>query len=245
VVADPDQLNRIGFGKAPGDFCRNGSVDGGVAARCTGQFCESFDSDSLDTDNWDVVVVTPGNSVNIDTSRAFRGHGSLKAHLNALKGGSNGATGIASLIEKKTFPASDIFVRQYVFVPGNFPKDSGAIMQVELPDGSRGISLQLEQGGLSTFDDLGGSPLSQTPAGMITPNQWVCVEWQLQIAGSMHAWIDGKEVTALATLQPTDPTVGQLSVGLVSFVPAGASGVARDLWIDEVVVDSKRIGCLQ
>jgi hypothetical protein len=73
----------------------------------------------------------------------------------------------------------------------------------------------------------------------------VCIEWETKISSSgyMKMWVDGTEVTALEGSQSTSssPSVSELTFG----VAAQSTGAlpARELWLDEIAVDSQRIGC--
>jgi hypothetical protein len=61
------------------------------------------------------------------------------------------------------------------------------------------------------------------------------------IAETEHVYMNDTEVTDLMRTALTLPQLGNTSVGL-SFFQANAQG-AVDAWIDEVAVNSARIGC--
>jgi hypothetical protein len=248
TVADPDQADSLGFGGAPGDRCRGNVRDGGAPDPCAGlALCDGFDAASgmIDASKW--TIATQAGTLAIDGTRAFRGRGSLKVHLDALDGSSGTALGFASVIETATFPASDLFVREFVFVPSGFVDNPAAFTTVEQASGDRGFSLQLEHGGLSTFNDLVNPGDYRGIAGMVPKDTWTCIEWEVPIAAAAptHVWVDGSEVPALGTMQSTlaNPPVAHLALGMAGIAAGKTTVAARDLWIDEVAVDSARVGC--
>jgi hypothetical protein len=106
---------------------------------------------------------------------------------------------------------------------------------------------------VANIDGGGASDLFQHSATVMPTDRWVCVEWQFKgDTSDMHLWLDGNEVPDLAiknavgtqdNRQPwTAPAFSQLDLGWQMY--AGDAGVQTvDQWIDEVAVDSQRIGC--
>jgi hypothetical protein len=82
-------------------------------------------------------------------------------------------------------------------------------------------------------------------AGDLLPtDSWTCVELEFEgpPANVVHVFLSGAELQAMRHALPGDiPPLGILKVGL-SFFQASAQPQA-DMWIDEVAVDSARIGC--
>ena len=77
---------------------------------------------------------------------------------------------------------------------------------------------------------------------------WVCVEWQFDgVHDEMRLWLDGKSVDALTVTKPQcgaawpAPTFETLEVGWLN-APAEAAG-PMEMWVDDVAVDPKPIGC--
>jgi hypothetical protein len=77
-------------------------------------------------------------------------------------------------------------------------------------------------------------------------DRWVCLEWHLRVAASGWAklYVDGAEVTALTAPQNTqpNPTLGAIGFGLVA-PPGSSATAARDLFLDDIIVDNSPIGC--
>lgn len=260
-VRDPEQTNAAGTG--PGDACHatadlSTPVDLGpppadlaapadllpppsLCPTSTAVLCDSFESGAP-------LAAWSKNqnrgSVTVETTRAYRGTRSLHAHHDALTAGQE-AQGLLFI---QSFPQPDVWVRAFVYVPSGFPTATVSLVggqQSTTP--YQGAYLNLANGVFVGYNDLSGSAVLRTTTTAIPTNRWVCVEWALRIGatGSMRASIDG---TAIAELTPTQstsatPPIGTLFVGLNA--PIGGAVAARDLWLDEIVIDNKAIGCAQ
>lgn len=84
--------------------------------------------------------------------------------------------------------------------------------------------------------------------------KWTCIEWLYDGSkNEMHYWLDGEELADMAVSQKGDgciqgagannwraPPFSKLSLG---WYLAHPSPVTIDAWMDDVAVDTKRIGC--
>jgi hypothetical protein len=264
-VYDPLQKSAVGFGQGEGDLCRSdvgsdgGDDDGGASdgasgasadmgpplACPSGALCDSFDAQALDTTKWDTYQAPASPlGITIDNNRYFRGGGSLHVHLDAV---AQGTSATAFIKEHASFPATTIHVRAYLFVPSAFSPDATAIMIARQPAAPfANIALQLEQGGFSMFSNV--RPMSPTaaPAGSLARDTWVCVEWRVKVAvtGSAHVAVAGSALSlpALNGDLTASPALGELALGLFTSASNG-SVPARDLWLDELVVSDRMVGC--
>jgi hypothetical protein len=202
--------------------------------------CDGFESGKIGT-TW--TVHTQSGAVSVDSSRAYRGAYSLHAQNNAVAANvyTQGSIG-----ETSAFP-SDVFTRVFVFVPSGFVTAPAALFvagQTASPYLSLG--LQLQGGSFGTFNDTTNPNTGRAVATPAMPtDRWVCLEWEAKISSSgyMKLWVDGSEVTALEPTQSTSssPTVSELAFGIAT--QTNAALPARELWLDEIAVDSQRIGC--
>ena len=94
------------------------------------------------------------------------------------------------------------------------------------------------------------------PSRMALPEKaWTCLEWEFDGAGNqMHLWLDGalladadiiKTGTACVTPKPpndtwTAPTFANLTLGWMQYQQ---SSTPIELWMDDVVVGTQRVGC--
>jgi hypothetical protein len=145
-------------------------------------------------------------------------------------------TGSAFITEKKTFPAADFWGRAWL----RFGATAGTGHQMNIFVAAPG------PGQLRLLNRLGSDPIqvnlqstdkfyaSKTTVPLAT---WFCYEWHVT-ATATQIFKDGTELTDIMAPGATGATA--LSIGYQRF-QAGAG--ANDLWIDDVAVDSKQIGC--
>jgi hypothetical protein len=274
AAADPLQENVAGSGA--GDACRPDQIDLSVTVRDLGvaadlaslsdlaanddlsplpdlgptgslcatagvPFCDGFESPTLSS-HW-AAVVQSGGTVTVDTTRAYRGVSSLHLHQNAL--GSNGASDV-EINESQSFPAAQLWVRAFVYLPGAFAADDADLVLAEqntTPYG--GILLGVQGTSLHTNNTLTGT--RKTSTTVMPRDRWVCLEWTIQFgaSGTTALTVDGVAANNLGGAQNLAPTpaIGQLGLSLIAQAPPGGSIAARDVWIDEVIVDTKAVGC--
>lgn len=94
------------------------------------------------------------------------------------------------------------------------------------------------------------------PSQMALPEkQWTCFEWQFDGAGNqMHLWLNGNLVsdadvittgTQCVTPQPPNnvwqaPAFANVTIGWLQYQQ---SGTAIDVWMDDLVIGTQRVGC--
>jgi hypothetical protein len=184
-----------------------------------------------------VEIAAPPNPV-------YRGNQALHVHMNAL----NGGAAQAQVVETQTVPLPEAFIRVFAFVPSGNDAASVALVVLDQQGIShKGIRLSLSKGSFTTSDNVPATPVTLTATTPTMPtDRWVCLEWYVRVSGDnglAKLFVEGTEVTALTafqSLQPA-PTVGEIGFGLLS--PPGTRAAARELWLDEIAVDSSPIGC--
>jgi hypothetical protein len=265
-VPNADQKDSAGNGI--GDACggadaaagvRDGSVDvateksDGGASLCPGTFvlCESFENG---LNNWAMDQIGPDGgapTVDVDGTRAFRGTHSLHIHVPPQAG--NGDYIQALLRESDVTPAGSYFIRAFVFIDANNRVSPGQFMSVtQSTDPYAAMSLRVSDSGgflswYSWADPYGPSVDTITP---IPFGRWSCVEWEVDDGatagdagtGKQRVWLDSVEVADLHFDNVwTRPFFYGVHFGY-DFNVFGARGAA-DLWFDEVVIDTARVGC--
>jgi hypothetical protein len=148
----------------------------------------------------------------------------------------------ADLVET-VFAPSTLYVRAFVLVPATFDQSPAAMMLYEQDGGaSLQIALNLDSQTLAVY---GGLDDHRNKANRLLPaDKWECVEWSVTVgsAGSYTVKIDDTEVasaTGVKTLpDPPAPAFKAVAVGLGSNI-----NMAREIWLDEIMIDSKPIGC--
>lgn len=204
-------------------------------------FCDGFEAGVIDP-HWNGLSQTNG-TVTVDNTRAYRGTWSLHLHNNALAAK---ATADVELNEGQTFPSTHFFVRAYVFVPSAFGSTQGDfILAEQAATPYKGVALGLVNSTFQTDNSIGGVTKTSTTA--MPRDQWVCVEWEVQLgaSGSTALLVNGQAATNLGGTQNLSitPAVSELGLALVTTAPPSSSVPARDLWFDEVMVNATAIGC--
>jgi hypothetical protein len=187
-----------------------------------------------------------------DSSRAHCGKSSLRLHVPALAAGQSYVT---ALTESATFSdgrlAAGLFARAWVFASGAAITEGNHMALLEMrqkSDPFLGVAAQLGASRAAITD------WTTTPAGFaestdpFPSDAWVCVEWQVVFGasnGASRLWIGG-ESSPSAALDATNTTPSppyEAMFAGVYFTGPAAAQPAFDLWIDELAIDTKRIGC--
>jgi hypothetical protein len=183
----------------------------------------------------------------IDTSQHHCGASSLHLHTQAITNGSISST----LIESDTFTnpslADGFYVRAWVYAPPRFTIAGNNFMALFEAHQDRqpflGIAAQLGANTAAIANWTTAFAYEATKAAMPL-DKWTCVEWHVAFrpTGASQLWV----ADASASLDPTNtnptPPYNELIIGIY-FSGADSAQPAVDLWIDELVIDSKRIGC--
>lgn len=183
-------------------------------------------------------------TITVETTRAYRGTRSLHAHQDALTTGQDAQ----ATLYLQSFPQPDVWVRLFVYVPSAFPAaDASPVGALQSVSPWHGAFLNLHSGVFATYNDTPTTPIERISTVPVPTNRWFCLEYALRIGatGYVRASVDGTAIADFAASQSTTatPAIGTLFVGLSVY--ASANVAARDLWIDEIVIDNKPIGCTQ
>jgi hypothetical protein len=264
TVPDAQQIDSDGDGtgdacKSPvdqgvGDLPPGDLGDGGTQSLCATAgvgFCEDFESGVLASPRW-TKDITGTATVDIDATFAFRGTHSLKVHL-----GGSSFTGHATAFISHTmaFPRDPLFVRMFVFVPSSTPAESLQMVQLNQdvnPFGGFGLELT-ENRKLTTYDYNFPDKHFTMESGAATPlNQWVCLEWQVApvmqadagAAGIIKVFMNGTE---LVDQRLSGIVASPQAVFAVFGLDSTATGTVGppEIWLDEIAMDDKQIGCVK
>jgi hypothetical protein len=264
TVADAQQTDTDGDGSGDacdtqadqgvGDLTPPGDLgDGGVPASCATagvRLCEDFESGVLNAARWTKVIENTA-SVDIDATFAYRGTHSLKAHLGGAMLNGQAA---AMISHRMSFPRDPLHARMFVFVPVSAPLASLQMVRFDQdsnPFGGLGLELT-ENRKLTNYDyNFPVKHFTDESATVVPLGQWVCIEWQVApvaqadagASGITKVFVDGTE---LVDQRMSGIFVGpgplELAVfGLDSVVSSPVS--APEMWIDEIAMDDKPIGC--
>jgi hypothetical protein len=233
------------------------------ASRCAQtavQLCEDFESGSLDNRIWTVSGTHPI----IDGVQHARGAKAL--HITQT------GNGLSYIKETKTFPEpmDTYFGRAFVYfnsLPGppmtyahwTFVAASGTGVSGEIR-----VSGQFQNGknlfGVGTdnrVDPMGTGDWTNSdndPPGMPNPvptKQWICIEWMHNgSTNETRLWWDGTEHPSLYTSSTvhggnTNPyTLPKFTNVWLGWQEYQTSTEVFELWLDEIAIDTARIGCV-
>jgi len=236
------------------------SGDGGSS--CPGLFCEDFEQGQVDATRWVSYTI---NGATLEVQKNIVAHGVYAAHFRGLGMGNS----YAYLVTKNAPSALQThnFGRAYFYIAqqNRGTPDTGLIW-----GGTAGfprptyLSLAEHSGGWQLgFIKLQGSPGGEVQAYPPPPMpvaKWMCLEWEFndQPTG-INLSADG---TVVGTLDPNDVAYppnspkGTLFNGMTSgligaftdfgfgFYDWHPDTKAYDYYYDDIVLDTKRVGCL-
>lgn len=234
---------------------------------CAGLFCEDFEQGQIDPAKWNVQ--TTGGATTVVQQRNVA-HGKYAAQFHGLGVPAGGASSAYAYLIAKVAPASLLvhnFGRAYFFIA---PKPRSINLGMVF-GGTTGfpkptyLSIASHSGGWQLgFIKLQGSPTGERqayPSGQMPAMTWTCLEWELDDQpDSMNVWGDGVAIGSLDS-QHVDypaghvsgtPIFNDMSSGLVGgftdfgfgFYDWHPGGFDFDLYYDDIVLDTKRVGCL-
>jgi hypothetical protein len=227
-------------GGGGGDLADGGGAVGCAALGASVLACEDFESGAP------ASIWFPGQTqgtVTVDTSRPHRGLYAMHSQTSAA---ASGATVKADLTESSSFPAPpSLFVRAWYYLPVQ-PASGFEITGVaQQASPYAGLAVYQTGGFLSVQNTVNGA-FHASNSVPFPSGRWTCLEWEVDFAGTQQYrfWIDGSEVTDLHIVEPTQPSppVNLFGTGL-DFYGLTAAQPAYELWIDDLILSSSRIGC--
>jgi hypothetical protein len=225
-------------------------------SRCSTAFdlCEDFERTSLDTSRWRVQGPTP----TIDSTRAARGMRSV--HFQTTD------NGLSLLHTTSIFPVTDntYWGRLFVYFDTMPTAPMWAHWSIAAAVGS-GNDAEIRVGGqydgtknrFGVGTDHGPTGdwtmLDEDPGDPVPVDTWICIEWLHKgDTNETRFFWDGVEHSSLRTTATTHggsdgeeyelPEFESVYVGWWLY-QEGTTPPEFDVWIDEVALDSERIGC--
>lgn len=201
---------------------------GGSASCSTFQLCDGFEGDApgKGTSPW---TVTGGTNITVVTDQKHGGAQSL--HIAAP----NTSNFAATIQEKKTFPAADFWGRAFLRFKGD---GGGHQMYIAVNLSGDQLRLLNRLGSDNAQVNFQKSDKFYNTNFKIPMETWFCYEWHVTTS-AVNIYIDGKAQTT----NPAIPGITggtSLSLGYNRFATGTAAG---ELWIDDVAVNDKQIGC--
>jgi hypothetical protein len=223
----------------------------------------NFDADTLNAipAGWQTFVgyvPNPGNAatqVYVDNTRAHSGTRSLR-----VRGPANGP---AQLVKKLPSKPVNLYLRAWIYMSKSMGNDAGDnhehVMGIKTDENgsfSANSEFRIGQGkGHLGYNIVPSDAISPGPnnwySGPTTPiNTWYCLETGILTGGAYdeaHMWVNGQLVNAVTSAAGWHSPVGanwaDSVMGHVFFGWHSFSGDAAEMWIDDIVVSDKRVGC--
>lgn len=240
TVANPDQEDADGDGR--GDACAGEPTDAGrVASTCPvigALQCEGFETDGGPLELQEVYT-----TVIRDDGRWARGARSARLHVDPTTG--TLAT-YGRFLDRTSLPRGEWYARFFVYLESASKPEGASLFEARYSSTYETLGLLLGGGDRLTLERTGGGSLS-LPADTALPlDRWVCVEIgvaQTSAVADVHVWVDDVEVPEL---HPdggvtNTPTYDQLLFGLAWYSQTAHPAV--DVWTDELLVMTSRVGC--
>jgi hypothetical protein len=235
-----------------------GGADAGMdtapgAGACAGVFCEDFERGSIDPAIWDVKVDGNQPTPAVVTQAGMVAHGKYAAHFHV----NPNTVSYGFIITKNPLPAlkGHHYGRAYFMVTPMPPVEHTEYLFA----GTTGFPKlkYLEVASVDplawqlTFVDLaGGTGEDYHSGGKVPTGKWFCLEWEFNDTPDQAAvYLDG---SATADFAQNMFTHDGSSSGLVGGFAAFGFGFYAwhpasypfDVYYDDIVLDTKRVGCL-
>src|SRR5450631_1286261 len=257
---------QVGGGTGGGSSATGGGAGG--ASSCPGLICEDFETGSIDPAKWDTS--SKGGTLDVQTQQVA--HGKYALHLQGLGSGSDDWATLfaknapAALNAATTFGRASMYFSaavsaslhiQFPFAGSNgtgsgtgpAPVTNLSYLEVGSYNGQWQLSMDIPN-----IED------SAYPGANIPTGKWVCIEWEFEDQPDrVTLWVGGNQVGVFDNMHINYSNNGTKSGGtLYQGKSGGLIGVfdafgigfhdwhptkAFDLYYDDVVLDTKRIGC--
>ncbi|HZY07514.1 MAG TPA: hypothetical protein VFE69_07205, partial [Ilumatobacteraceae bacterium] len=227
-----------------------GSASGGAfgiagPTRCdtTLPLCESFEN-GLDGNLWKTTKAGDA-TVTVDEVHAARGTKAL--HVKTVAGG---GSNFAYIKETKTFPATNnvLYGRMFVWFEDALTTDGHYSLAEGAGTGTSAVIRfggQFKAFGVGTDGGNSGDWTDSDRSKLVPTQTWICAEFQFDgPTHTFHVWWDDMERPMLTSGPSkhssfTMPTFNSLWFGWWMYNIAEP----QEVWIDEIAVDYKPIGC--
>lgn len=240
-----------GGGGGAGPIVAGGASNCATPTTAVGRLCDGFEGPAPGAAGsaFQFALGTGSTGV-VDTTKPYRG--SKSVHMKT-----NGAQ--AFITETMTFAQpgalatnNELWGRMFiwfattanpqshdVFITLEDPASTAASAQFHVAGGSRGLLASQ----IRTTSDLYHPPMGTgTIMFPLVPPKWQCWEWHTTAANTLEFYVDGALYAPMSVTAADKwpfPIFKSMSLGFMQF---GTTPVT-EMWIDEVALDTARIGC--
>jgi len=218
-------------------------ISGPTRCAATLPLCESFEN-GIDGNLWKTTMVGDA-TVSVDSTHAARGTKAL--HVKTVAGG---GSNFAYIKETKTFPATNnvLYGRMFVWFEDALTTDGHFSLAEGAGTGTPAVIRfggQFKAFGVGTDGGDSGDWTDSDRTKLVPTQTWICAEFQFDGPNNtFHVWWDDMERPMLTTgvsehAMFTMPAFNSLWFGWWMYNLAEP----QEIWIDEIAVDYKPIGC--
>jgi hypothetical protein len=233
------------------------SIDAGGGSRCATAgllLCDGFEN-GFNSAVWAKRIDRRDDggmpTVDVDTTRAYRGTHALHAHVDPINSVDSYLQ--AKVRQDTAAPAPVTYLRAFFYLSSSLMTENAGLMSVDQeaePYG--GMFIDFDTNKLDTGTYVVDPGFHFGPSVKTIPfDQWFCLEWEVvegvpqttdMGTGSIRVWLNDTEIPEFTQgAMPNQPFFGSSSFGLE--LNASRSLPALDLWVDEIAVDDSPIGC--
>ncbi len=231
----------------------DGSSGDTGASSCAAVLCEDFEAGVLDESLWTRIETDDGNSVGVQSDVVAGGSYAVQFHA---VGGTNLAMMFAESVPE---PLRQHLFGRVMFRASDFPFENGGHSAYVLGgnglDGFPWADHHLEvgsyYGGRGPIWQLtywtGDGPEYIGAGGHIPQDEWFCLEWEFNDEpNEIRVWVDGSEADGAVfdDIQGQSDLLGEFAsvgLGFRTWHPMGAPDI--DVYMDDLVLDTQRVGC--
>jgi hypothetical protein len=246
AATPPDCPN--GYYCAPDSTCwRTGHVPPSLCSSAPPTaICDGFEAPAINSDIWSLQ--TDKGEIMLDTSRAYRGRASLKIQDDMV-----GPMTIPQVWLNTggilAVPHSDVWMRAFYFIPSPLPQGASLLLigQDASPHSNDGVIVE-DDGALSVYTNF-ASDAYHTSDVRLPVGKWSCLEWHVHLTadanGFQEIFVDGVAGNNVSAHGATDgsPRVTSMAVGFWWAPPQTQTLPQFAVWVDEVEMDTARVGC--
>jgi hypothetical protein len=219
-------------------------LSGPTRCNTTLPLCESFESGTIDSTLWQTTKAGDA-TIAVDELHAARG-----THALHIKTATGGSANRAYIKGTKTFPATNnvLYGRMFVWFEDALTTDGHFTLAEGAGTGTPAVIRfggQFKAFGVGTDGGSSGDWTDSDRTKLIPTQTWICAEFQFDgPTHTFHVWWDDMERPMLTSgpskhASFTMPTFNGLWFGWWMYNLAEP----QELWIDEIAVDYKPIGC--
>ncbi|MEO6951377.1 MAG: hypothetical protein ABI321_06155 [Polyangia bacterium] len=207
----------------------------------SGAFCDGFEAGLGPTWGRDTTAGTIGT----DAVHVHLGAYALHLHYDALPASS---TSKAQITTSEPFATArpDFWVRAYVWAASPLPDALNyfTAYQSAAPYGTMGLQLYL--GTFALYNNVNSANKFVATVVPVPQDKWFCIEWHVTIGnpGTITMALDGVD-TGVSQGGDTlsGPGLGYFLLGNSMSTTATTTQPAHDVWFDDLVFSSARVGC--